>query len=256
MTGGCAVAQRFVEARRAGSALDTFPGPIPRTLSEAYAIQDAAITLWRQETRGWKVGRIAPPYDTEHAADRLAGPIFRVAGDGATMGVFADGFAAVEAELILRIGCALSPPPALLQERVVGDLIDAAFVGIEVASSPLPAINDLGPTVTIADFGNNQGLVVGEEIPSWRGALLADWPVALAIDDQEVGAATVASIPGGPLAAVRFLLQTLGRRGVAVAAGTLVSTGAITGVHPVRPGQSVTAMFGHALKVGCRISAL
>ena len=40
-----AIARAFVEARRSGRALPTYPGTPPATLEAAYAIQDAAIAL-------------------------------------------------------------------------------------------------------------------------------------------------------------------------------------------------------------------
>jgi 2-keto-4-pentenoate hydratase len=59
----------------------------------------------------------------------------------------------------------------------------------------------------------------------------------------------------GAVGAVRFLLELLARRGIAVPAGTWVSTGAVSGVHEVRPGQRVTARFGDTLAVTCTIEA-
>src|SRR3546814_5616235 len=93
------------------------------------------------------------------------------------MPVFADGFAAAEAEFLLRVG---TPPPADQKRFTTEEAtahIDMVHLGIEIASSPLPTINDLGPTVTISDFGNNNGLVIGPAIADWRGADIADWPV-------------------------------------------------------------------------------
>src|SRR3546814_6976408 len=59
----------------------------------------------------WKVGKIDPPID---GANRLAGPIFMrhivaQADSPVPMPVFSDGFAAAEAEFLLRVG---TPPPA------------------------------------------------------------------------------------------------------------------------------------------------
>ena len=75
--------------------------------------------------------------------------------------VFDGGFAAVEAELVIRVG---ADAPAdktdwTIDEahRFVGELC----IGIEVASSPLATLNDLGPGAVISDFGNNWGIVVG-----------------------------------------------------------------------------------------------
>ena len=73
---GRAIARAFVEARRAGRALPTYPGTVPGTLEAAYAIQDAAIALVPDAIDGWKLGRIPPPLDAQFGAGRLAGPIF------------------------------------------------------------------------------------------------------------------------------------------------------------------------------------
>src|SRR3546814_1847543 len=78
-----------------------------------------------------------------------------------------------------RVG---TPPPADQKRFTTEEAtahIDMVHLGIEIASSPLPTINDLGPTVTISDFGNNNGLVIGPAIADWRGADIAYSPVSL-----------------------------------------------------------------------------
>ena len=57
------------------------------------------------------------------------------------------------------------------------------------------------------------------------------------IDGKQVGQASAAGIPGGPIESVRFLLGHLAQRRRPLRAGDWVSTGAITGVHRVFPGQ-------------------
>src|SRR6218665_3416222 len=130
------IAGRFLAARRAAAGLDAYPGDFPASLDEAYAIQDAAIAAWGRPVIGWKVGRVAEPLTDLFGTDRLAGPIFHEAADGAAMPVFGEGFAAGGAEVLLRIGDA---PPAgktdFTLEEAAG-LIGAVHVGIEIASSP------------------------------------------------------------------------------------------------------------------------
>src|SRR5688572_24382300 len=70
------IAGRFVRARLNGVALAAFPGDLPSSLEQAYAIQDAAIKEWPDESRGWKVGRLQEPWLTRLGADRLVGPVF------------------------------------------------------------------------------------------------------------------------------------------------------------------------------------
>ena len=56
------IAGRFLDARRSAGSLDAYPGAMPTTLEEAYAIQDEAIARWQRPVIGWKVGRVPPPF--------------------------------------------------------------------------------------------------------------------------------------------------------------------------------------------------
>lgn len=250
-----AIARSFVEARRGARGLAAYPGNVPATLGEAYRIQDAAIALDGRTVVGWKVGRINPPRE---GTDRLAGPIFAdqvVEGNHAAMPIIADGFAAAEAEFMLRIGTA--PDPAR-REWTLEDArahIDAVHVGIEIASSPFPGINAGGAAVTISDFGNNYGLLVGAEAEGWREADINDWPVEVLIEGDRVGSATAATMLDGPFGAARFLFENLAARGIAVEPGQWISSGAVTGVHEVTVGQRIEARFGENLVVTCTIEA-
>ena len=254
------IAGRFLAARRAAAGLDDYPGDFPATLDEAYAIQDEAIARWGRPVIGWKVGRVPPPLIECFGTDRLAGPIFRQersAGNGAAleMPVFAEGFAAGEAEFLLRIRTA--PPPGKHDFTLAeaADLIGAVHAGIEVASSPLGRINELGPIAVISDFGNNNGLVIGPEIAGWRTSGFEDWEVVATIDGAEVGRGRAAGFPDGAIGAARFLFELMARRGIALSAGQWISSGAVTGVHSAKPGQSVEARFRDDLRVICKLAA-
>jgi 2-keto-4-pentenoate hydratase len=254
------IAGRFLSARRAAAGLDDYPGEFPDTLEEAYTIQDAAIGAWGRPVIGWKVGRVLPPLSERFGTDRLAGPIFMskpasALGSGPEMPAFAEGFAAGEAEFLLRIG---TTPPAgkssfTLEEAA--DLIDAVNVGIEVASSPLGAINALGPIAVISDFGNNNGLVIGREIENWRSSGFEEWLVATRIDGAEIGTGRASAFPDGAIGSARFLFELMAKRGIALQPGQWISSGAVTGVHDAKPGQSVEALFGEGYSVSCVLTA-
>jgi 2-keto-4-pentenoate hydratase len=175
--------------------------------------------------------------------DRLVGPIWRQQYhlseehvSAVEVGIFASGFAAVEAELVIRLGQDL---PA--HERggwtaeEAADLEQHLLVGIEVASSPIPDINTLGPTVIAADFGNNNGLVLGSILTHRPGGA----PVQLAcyIDGQLMGEGSAENLPGGIHHGLATALNILTSRAQPVRAGMVFATGAITGIHPIRPGQ-------------------
>ncbi|SFJ65843.1 2-keto-4-pentenoate hydratase [Sphingomonas sp. NFR04] len=249
------IARAFVEARRTASPLAAFPGATPADLPAAYAVQDAALALVPTPVAGWKVGRINPPVG---GVDRLAGPIFAdqvQTQDGIAMPIFAGGFGAAEAEFLLRIGRAPDPAQRRFSMAEARALIDAVHVGIEIASSPFAGINDHGPMVTISDFGNNNGLVVGAPIDDWREIDLNRWPVALNMNGAETGTGIAADMLDGPFGAARFLFEHLAARGIAITPGQWISTGAVTGVHPVAIGDRVEARFDGRLSVRCTITA-
>ena len=251
------IAGSFVAARRAGIALGVYPGDMPAELPEAYAVQDAAIALDARPIAGWKVGRINPPLG---GTDRLAGPVFadqvfEATAQPIAMPVFAGGFAAAEGEFLLRIGTTPDPSKRDYTMEEARALIDAVHVGIEIASSPFQGINDHGPTVTISDYGNNNGLVVGPELTGWRAIDINAVPVEVLINGVSVGAATSATMLDGPFGAARFLFEAMADRGIALQAGQWISSGAVTGVHRVAVSDRVEARFGDMLNVECTISA-
>jgi 2-keto-4-pentenoate hydratase len=247
-----------VEARRAGRAIAAYPGLRPSDLAQAYRVQDAAITLWQREIGGWKVGRINPPEDRLLGASRLAGPIFSdtIVDGTATapaMPVFAEGFAAGEAEFLLR----LRIPESGERPRDDGETlgwIDQVRIGIEIASSPYAGINVDGACVTASDQGNNAGLVLGAVVARERWGGLDAIEVETRVGDRVAGRANAATMLDGPLGAVRFLLDNLAERGIEPRSGWWISSGAVTGVHPVRPGDRLSARFEGIGEVACSIA--
>ena len=242
------VAQALLAARAKKTPLTSYPGAMPDSLADAYAIQDHAIRLDGRQIGGWKVGRIAAELVGRYGGNRLTGPIFSEeirdgsAGERPVMPVFVPGFGAVgdddyDADTIR--GC-----------------IDEVRTGIEIASSPFAEINLHGPAVTASDYGNNKGLVLGPPIADWRDADLIRMPVTMFIDGAQVGAATMETMLDGPFGSAAFLARTLRARGIAIAPGTWVSAGAITGVHEIRAGQIAEALFDGKIRVGCRIESL
>ena len=251
------IARAFISARQAGQALRDYPGAKPERLADGYAVQDAAIALAGGTVAGWKVGKIDPPID---GINRLAGPIFAdrmIVGDDPVpaMTVIRDGFAAAEAEFLLRLRANPDPNRRNYSLADARALVDAVHVGIEIASSPFVGINQHGAAVTISDFGNNNGLVIGAAIESWRDADLNLIPVELLVNGARIGANTAAAMLDGPFGAVRFLLEHMAARGIALPAGTWVSTGAVTGVHQVAIGDAVEAKFDAHYSVRCTIAA-
>jgi 2-keto-4-pentenoate hydratase len=251
------IAREFVEARLKGVSVPGYPGGVlPKSMAEGYAVQDLAIDLWPDDLAGWKVGLVPPPHRESLGAERLAGCIFKTkvwnAGEQPTpFRAIAGGFTAVEAEFVFRLG---RDAPAGKTEWTAQEAADYAgelMVGVEIAGSPLAAINALGPPIVASDFGNNDGQILGPVVEDWRDIAWEDMPAETFINGVSVGQGGATSIPGSPLAALAFLLSHVAARGRPLKRGMLVTTGASTGIHDIVPGETALVDFGPFGSIAC-----
>lgn len=250
------IAGRFRRARLTRTPLADFPGPLPTALAESYRIQDVAIATWPDRLIGWKVGRILGELVDVHGTDRLIGPIFakslsRIeAREEAQFAAIEHGFCAVEGEYVFELALDAIPGKTDYQAATALDLVSNLWTGIELAGSPLATINDLGPTVVVSDFGNNWGLILGLPVQNWR-ARLEQLSCAVSIDGAVVGQGNVTAFPGGITQSLVFALNCAAARGLPLKRGMLISTGAVSGVHDLLPGQHAVADFGPDGTLAC-----
>lgn len=251
------IAKAFVEARRSDGCVETYPGKMPKNLSEAYAIQNEAIEFWDRRVVGWKAGGIASPWSEKLGVDRLIGPVFEEncwVDDQSerNVPVFKSGFAAFEGEVTARLGEVPKGKVEFSTQDAI-DLITSLHVGVEIASSPFAQINDYGPLVTISDFGNNNGLIIGDELMNWRETQVEDWVFETWINGVSVGKSAPTGMRGGPVESVRYVLENTAKRGFHMQAGDLVLTGAVTGVHRGYVGDHATLSCLGAPAIRCRL---
>lgn len=251
----------FRQARLEGRPLQAYPGAaIPANLESAYAIQDMSIDSWPDKVAGWKVAMIQPTWRETYPAERVIGPVFAAsvwtAGkDELDIPIIDGGYAAVEAEFAVRIAVTI-PADAVFHDPL--DLlpyVESVHAAIELAGSPLASLSALGPGAVASDFGNNAGLVIGPDLPMEVLSSPSSGVSETFVNGTSAGSGGAARVPGGPLAAVLFLVAALRKRGRALHAGEWVSTGATTGIHPVRVGDRVLATFGEGTRIAVRIKA-
>lgn len=126
------------------------------------------------------------------------------------MPVFAQGYAAIESEfvIIVKADAPIDKLNYTLDEAQ--DYAGAVHIGVEIASSPFVEINAMGPLVTISDFANNNGLIIGQALANWESSHIEDWDVETIINGKNIGVATSA----GPMPSFRFLIENVARRGM------------------------------------------
>jgi 2-keto-4-pentenoate hydratase len=255
------ISQAFRSARAAAQALPEYPGlEIPPDLDNAYAIQEDAIAAWPDTISGWKVAAIQPAWRDRYASDRLAGPVFSKtvwdARNGAvSVPVIEGGYAAIEAEFAIRLSDAIPASEPVSRPEQLLPYIEGIYAALEIAASPLAALSALGPGAVVSDFGNNSGLVIGAKLPQAILTRPADSSATMDINGVAVGQGDAARVPGGPLSALMFLVNHLASRGRTLPAGLWISTGASTGIHPVRIGDAATARFNDAFSISVNICA-
>ena len=253
------ISERLVEARKAAISLPAFPGQLPSDTKTAYAIQHQSINSWPDEVSGWKVGGISTLFLKQFAARRLAGPIFKsqtlMAPDSraVTASVFENGFAAVEAEFVIRTAVPLRPSEPVKTREELKRCIASIHVGVEIASSPMADINELGPGAIISDFGNNAGLIVGPQIMNWRERAAEDIDISVVINGVEAGAIRTC-ISEDAFAAFEFLSELSHARGIELPTGTLVTCGALSGIHDVEIGDQASVVFEGLGKLDVRVA--
>jgi len=241
----------FHDARRTAQALPAYPdASVPPTLAAAYAIQQASIDAWPDQLAGWKVAAI----------ERLAGPVFGkslvIAGaDVVDVAMIRGGYAAAEAEFALRVGAGFPVDTAFATVEELLPFVGAVHAAIELAGSPLPTLSSLGPGAVISDFGNNTGLVVGPALPDFFSRDAASWLSETDLNGELAGSGSADRIPGGPLAALHFLANSLVERGLTLRPGDWVSTGASTGIHVLAIGDTVDVRFDGKPAISLRVVA-
>lgn len=258
-SGAASVATAFADARRAAGGLAAWPGAVPQTLEEAYDLQAEAQAAWGQRSGGVKVGRVLGEWALRLGVDRFTGPIdaaaIHRADDGAIapFPVIAGGTALLECEIVAVLGQDAPDSGWLgdggLSPEQARGLVDRLHIGIEVAGSPLADINALGPLASVACFGNNNGAILGPALP--EDVDVGAIGCVARLDGIVVGQGGTSRLPGGIWAAVAFACTQSARIGQPLRAGDIICTGALTGMHPIAPGQRGEADFGPLGTVLC-----
>jgi 2-oxo-3-hexenedioate decarboxylase len=268
MTGSAdAVTSVQMVAAEAFDLLDTsrqvapFSSRIPRfDLDDAYRVT-AAVRQMR-ETRGEiplgrKIGFTNRTiWDEYQIGAPMWGYIYnRTVRDLADLGttVSLAGLAEPRIEPEIIFGLAMAPEPGM-DERALLGCIDWVAHGFELVQSIFPRWEFTLPD-TVAAYGLHGMLLVGprhtlvEHGGDWLGNL-STFGIDLTRDGTVIDQGRAANVLGGPLSALRHLVEVLASDPVnpPLAAGEIVTTGTLTRAFPVAPGETwTTELSGIAL---------
>jgi 2-keto-4-pentenoate hydratase len=122
--------------------------------------------------------------------------------------------------------------------------VESVHLAVEVPDSRFVQFEKVGAAQLIADCACAGRLVLGPEVPDWAGLDLSTWGTALWINGAEAATGSGANVLGDPRTALVWLAGELGRYGLGLRAGEIVTTGTTTVPVPIGPGDQVRADFG------------
>ena len=208
---------------------------------------------------GWKVGATSEAAQTLFGVSEPAtGPMFAVDchTSPADVAVFEGQAASVECELAFRFATALPPRDRAYGRAEVLAAVGTVLPAIEVVGCRFEGgFTGLGILRAIADLCANIAWVQGAERADWRGFDLPRHPVRLWHAGRTVAEGVGANALGDPLRVLEWTANHLSRLGDGIGAGEVVSTGTLTGVTAVKPGDRLLADFAELGRVEVRFVA-
>jgi len=250
------IAETLAAARADGRKLDAPPGPDPASWEDAYAIQDALIAATDSAVVGWKIGATS-----RRAQERLGvdgpfiGPLFErwVTASPAAIATPAAALRIVEPEFAFRMAVALPPRETPYSEdevRAAAGTLHPAFELIDRRIKDQPDAGAEGtdgfaanPFWFVADCGANAAFVLGEGTADWTALDPAALGVSVTVDGAPKAQGTGAAAMGGPLAALTWAANHLSARGIGLKPGDVVTTGVVTEIFTLQPGETADAEF-------------
>lgn len=232
-----ALAQAMAASIVGGATLPKLPPA--RDLDAAYALQKAVVAAVAGDAvAGYKAGMTAA------AGQKQFGLTHPLIGS-----LYAAGR--------LPPGASFASAPGVSLECEIGIVVDA--YGAPKTAGPVIEV----PRMAFADAEDRTGanlvacniaadrFIVGQQQP-WRDSY-GDVGITLRRDGETVTSASASDALGGPHAALAWMLSEARERGMAVADGMLLITGACGGIHPAAPGSYV-ADYGSLGSIGFTVT--
>ena len=234
-----AAAEILLRVRRGGAPIAGLGAAAPPDEAAAWAVQRAVLDALGERIGGWKCA--APPGKSPSGAMLAASGIHR--GPVARWPVPAGGRIGIETEIAFRLGRDLPPRATPYGREELLEAIAAAFPAIELVQSRYRDPAAVSLPEAMADSVAHAGLVIGEDVPGWRGFDLKSLTVRQSCGGR-VQVEQVGGNPSGdPLVALAWLANRLPEVGLQLRAGEVVTTGSCTGLTAVEGGQRVTGGF-------------
>ncbi|HYH28844.1 MAG TPA: fumarylacetoacetate hydrolase family protein [Pseudonocardia sp.] len=157
----------------------------------------------------------------------------------------------VEAEFAYRMGADVAPDAG--RDELLA-AVDGLHLAVEAPDSRFTRFETAGSAQLLADCACAGRFVLGPDVPGWRDLDLSTWGTAVWINGAEAATGSGGTVLGDPRTALAWIAADLGRYGLQLRAGDVVTTGTTTAPVPVGPGDEVRAEFGRLGEVAFRFA--
>lgn len=234
---------------QAGTVIDRLPDDLaPSTRAGAYAVQAHFEAFSGRPPVGWKIAATSTAGQNHiNVSGPIAGRLLaeRVFDAKTTLSFGANRMAVAEPEFAFRMGRDFAPRDGGYDQAEVMAGVAALHMGIEVPDSRFADFTAVGDAALIADNACAHEFVLGPAMPdAWRSADLAAHGVSIAVAGGPTHEGRGANVLGDPRIALTWLVNELGRHGITLAAGEVVTTGTAATPIPIRAGDTVSADYG------------
>lgn len=250
------IAGAIVSARKSLKKMENYPGAAPADLAEALAIQDAIIAAYDEPVAGWKIGCTSTAAQAALGTDGpFFGPVIgsRFFASGATVETCPDSLRVVEPEIALHLCQAIVPRDTPYTVDEVMAAVDTAHPSLEVIDRRLPGGFEDGVLWHVADCGLNDALVLGECRAGVPVESLPDIRVEARVNGEIISTGVGRNALDGAEEALLWIANAFSRLGRTLEAGQVVTTGLVTGIFAVEPGDEVEAVYDDLGTVSVRV---
>ena len=238
----------LAHARLVMDAVQSSEVETPGSASLAYDAQDQLSDLIDSPSAGWKVGATSPASQHKLGVKApICGPVFERTMFDSGGSVDLSGFhhqPGLESEFAFTIGLTVRPGGPAMSALMAREMVSTVHVAIELVCSRFEENFEVDPALLVADGALHAGLVLGPGLKPETVPDLVSHELRTLVDGDEVATGTGAEVLGDPYESLAWLCNHLNKRGVTLPSGSVVTTGAATGLHVTGTGQEVVTDGG------------
>lgn len=207
---------------------------LPRTVDEAYAVQDAFVDLKSRvcgPVAGYKIALTTPAMRAMVGLNDSVGGVMhekQVVRAPASVRAADYGRLIVEFEVAAQLGADL-PVSTHHSRESVAAAVESVMPAFELADDRSADYSSLASQSLglVADNAWNEGAVLGAPVKDWKSIDLTAIHGVATINGEKVGEGYGRDAMGHPFEALAWVANNLGRRGKALRAGQFVITGSL-----------------------------